>query len=165
MDVKNSEDVGTVVAEIIEIEGKIDIVVNNAGIQKFGEQHQEIPSWKSSPLILWHLAPVIDLAIADDQDIFETNVISVLRVCKTVVPAMAKRKSGLIINIGSIVGEVCAKGILSYCFLNLYSQGTSMERRVRCLESRSALYHRDSLHGMQTLKYQRYAHHYWRCYI
>jgi len=37
---------------------------------------------------------------------FETNTFAILRVAKAVIPEMAKRNQGVIINIGSIVGQV-----------------------------------------------------------
>ena len=43
----------------------------------------------------------------DIKQTFDTNAYSILRVCKAVVPIMAKRRSGTIVNIGSIVGEMC----------------------------------------------------------
>lgn len=42
------------------------------------------------------------------KQIFDTNTFAILRVCKAVVPIMAKRRSGTIVNIGSIVGEMYA---------------------------------------------------------
>ena len=39
------------------------------------------------------------------KEVFNTNTYAILRVCKAVVPIMAKRRSGLIVNIGSVVGE------------------------------------------------------------
>lgn len=42
------------------------------------------------------------------KQIFDINTFAVLRVCKAVVPFMAKRRSGTIVNIGSIVGEMYA---------------------------------------------------------
>lgn len=42
------------------------------------------------------------------KQIFDTNTFAILRVCKVVVPIMAKRHSGTIVNIGSIVGEMWA---------------------------------------------------------
>jgi 1-acylglycerone phosphate reductase len=46
------------------------------------------------------------MPIEDVKQIFETNTFAVLRLCKAVVPIMAKRRSGTIVNIGSIVGEM-----------------------------------------------------------
>lgn len=48
----------------------------------------------------------MDLPIEGVASAFDTNCLSVLRVCKSVVPHMATRKCGLIVNIGSIVGEM-----------------------------------------------------------
>lgn len=45
---------------------------------------------------------------------FDTNTFAILRVCKAVVPFMAKRRSGTIVNIGSIVGEVYAVFLQSF---------------------------------------------------
>jgi NADP-dependent 3-hydroxy acid dehydrogenase YdfG len=39
------------------------------------------------------------------QALFETNVFSVLRVNRAVLPHMAARKQGMLITIGSILGE------------------------------------------------------------
>lgn len=44
---------------------------------------------------------------------FDTNTFAILRVCKAVVPIMAKRRSGTIVNVGSIVGEMYA--VVSFC--------------------------------------------------
>ncbi|KAF8922117.1 oxidoreductase [Mucidula mucida] len=85
LDVTNDEQVNSVAQEIYNAEGKIDIVVNNAG----------------SPAI----GPLIDQTLDSIKHTFDTNTFSVLRVCKAVIPIMAKKRSGLIINTGSIGGE------------------------------------------------------------
>ena len=51
------------------------------------------------------LGPLIDVPMDYVKQTFDTNTISALRVAKAVIPAMAKRRSGVIVNIGSIVGE------------------------------------------------------------
>jgi 1-acylglycerone phosphate reductase len=48
----------------------------------------------------------VEQSINDAKRVFETNVFAILRVCKAVAPIMAKRKSGTIVNVGSIVGEM-----------------------------------------------------------
>ncbi|KAF9040433.1 oxidoreductase [Hymenopellis radicata] len=85
LDVTNDEQVNAVVQEIYRAEGKIDIVVNNAGRPAFG--------------------PLIDQTLDSIKHTYDTNVFSVVRVCKAVIPIMAKKHSGLIINTGSIGGE------------------------------------------------------------
>ena len=46
--------------------------------------------------------PVIDVPVDVVERTYDTNVFSILRMCKAVVPHMAARKSGTIINISSI---------------------------------------------------------------
>ncbi|KAG2364409.1 hypothetical protein BDR07DRAFT_1401623 [Suillus spraguei] len=82
LDVTNDDDVKLVVQSILEEQGKIDIVVNNAGI----------------------------LAMA-----FETNTFSILRVAQAVAPSMVERKQGLIVNIGSVAGNVPTPWNGIYC--------------------------------------------------
>ncbi|PSS29641.1 hypothetical protein PHLCEN_2v2789 [Hermanssonia centrifuga] len=86
LDVCSDENVLSVVATILEQEGKIDVVVNNAGVNCAGT--------------------MVDVPLEVVQKIFDANVYSVLRVSKAVFPHMAARKSGTIVNIGSIVGEI-----------------------------------------------------------
>ncbi|XP_006454042.1 hypothetical protein AGABI2DRAFT_189366 [Agaricus bisporus var. bisporus H97] len=95
LDVTSDQNVQDVVQEILSKEGKIDIVVNNAGAICPG--------------------PLIDNSLDDVRAIFETNTISILRIAKTVIPEMAKRKQGLIVNIGSVVGEVPTPWNGIYC--------------------------------------------------
>ncbi|KAJ7596795.1 oxidoreductase [Mycena floridula] len=85
MDVTNDEDVQRVVSQIAEREGRIDILVNNAGILGIG--------------------PIIDQTLEFAKLVFDSNVFSIIRVSKAVIPVMAKRKSGVVVNIGSVVGE------------------------------------------------------------
>ncbi|KAI0725143.1 oxidoreductase [Fomitopsis betulina] len=86
LDITSDANVNDVVANVIKREGRIDIVINNAGVMCHG--------------------PLLDVPIEGVASAFDTNCLSVLRVCKAVVPHMASRKSGLIVNIGSVVGEI-----------------------------------------------------------
>ncbi|KAG6877878.1 hypothetical protein C0993_002879 [Termitomyces sp. T159_Od127] len=86
LDVNDDAGVASVVKLIFETEGKIDIVVNNAGYISAG--------------------PIIDQSIEEVKTVFDTNTFGILRVAKAVIPLMAKRQSGVIVNIGSIVGEM-----------------------------------------------------------
>ena len=63
-------------------QGRIDILVNNAGILKTGS--------------------VIDATIADWDQVCRINLSGVYYCCKAVLPHMAKRKSGKIINVASV---------------------------------------------------------------
>ena len=50
--------------------------------------------------------PLIDNSMDIIRKTFETNTFAILRVAKAVIPEMAKRNQGVIVNIGSIVGQV-----------------------------------------------------------
>jgi len=88
LDVTSDDSVNSVIKHIIDEEGRLDIVVCNAG--------------------LFHVAPVIDTSIERTKAVFDTNVYSLLRIAKAVVPHMASRRSGLIVSVGSIDGEIPA---------------------------------------------------------
>ncbi|KAF7436574.1 hypothetical protein PC9H_003407 [Pleurotus ostreatus] len=86
LDVTSDDDIQRVVQHIHLAEGKLDVVVNNAGGICVGA--------------------LLDIPLEKVRQTFETNVFAALRVAKAVMPAMAERKSGTIVNIGSIVGEI-----------------------------------------------------------
>ena len=50
--------------------------------------------------------PLVEQSMDAVKQVFDTNTFSILRVCKAVVPIMAKRHRGTIINIGSVMGEM-----------------------------------------------------------
>lgn len=50
--------------------------------------------------------PLVEQSLDNVKGVFDTNTFAILRVCKAVVPIMAKRHSGTIVNIGSVVGEM-----------------------------------------------------------
>jgi len=95
LDVTSDESVRNVLSQVVEREGKIDVVVNNAGVIAPG--------------------PLAEQTMEDIKQTFDTNTFSILRVCKAVVPIMAERRSGTIVNIGSIVGEISTPWNGLYC--------------------------------------------------
>ena len=66
--------------------GRIDILVNNAGI-------------------VGRTVPTVELNISEWHDLFEVNFFSAVDLCSSVIPEMAERKWGRIINISSENGE------------------------------------------------------------
>ncbi|OJA15127.1 hypothetical protein AZE42_11094 [Rhizopogon vesiculosus] len=95
MDVTSDDDVTLTVQSILEEQGKIDIVVNNAGAIAIG--------------------PLLDMTSDQAKRAFDVNTLSILRVAKAVIPSMVERKQGLIINIGSIVGNIPTAWNGLYC--------------------------------------------------
>ena len=86
MDITKEEDINTVVNHIIEREGKIDILINNAGYATQG--------------------PVEQVSIDEARRMFEVNLFGLGMLTQKVLPNMRARKSGKIINISSGAGKV-----------------------------------------------------------
>ncbi|GAA0165170.1 reductase [Lithospermum erythrorhizon] len=82
LDVLSGESVFKVVMNCLEQFGHVDIVVNNAGVQCLG--------------------PLAELPLSAIQKTFDTNVFGSMRLIQAVVPHMAARKKGKIVNIGSV---------------------------------------------------------------
>jgi len=86
LDVSDDMSVELGVGRVLADAGKIDVLVNNAGIMSAG---------------------VTEAFTAEQaKAIFDTNVIGLLRVTRAVLPSMRRNRDGLIINIGSILGRV-----------------------------------------------------------
>jgi NAD(P)-dependent dehydrogenase (short-subunit alcohol dehydrogenase family) len=85
LDVTSEESVEAVVREVMRLEGRVDLLVNNAG---FG------------------VAPAgaEESSIEQARSIFDTNFFGIVRMTRAVVPHMRRQGSGRIINIGSVLG-------------------------------------------------------------
>ena len=51
-------------------------------------------------------APLIDVEMDEIMRIFDTNVFATIRTAKAVIPHMAARKRGTVVNVGSIAGNM-----------------------------------------------------------
>ena len=100
-------DIKEVVDHIIQEDGRLDILVNNAGALAPGASfHASIRShlFRKSDTIIGAL---LDNSLEEVENAFNLNTFSILRVSRAVISHMATRRSGLIINVGSVVGEMC----------------------------------------------------------
>ncbi len=86
MDVDDGESVERAVAMVLERTGRLDAVVNNAGIGYGGA--------------------VEDTSIEEARANLETNFLGAVRVCRAVLPAMRAQGSGTIINVSSVAGQI-----------------------------------------------------------
>jgi short-subunit dehydrogenase len=95
LDVNSEESIEAALNEVVQIEGRIDLVVNNAG---FG------------------VAPAgaEESSIEQTKMIFDTNFFGIVRMTRAVVPYMRKQGEGRIINIGSILGLIPAPYMATY---------------------------------------------------
>jgi len=86
MDVCDDDSVERAVAVVHQKGGKIDVLINNAGLA--------------------YVATVEDMTMEDWRRQFETNFFGVVRVTQAVLPKMRERRSGRIIMISSVSGLV-----------------------------------------------------------
>lgn len=94
MDVDDDVSVGKTVAGVLADSGRIDVLVNNAGIAVTG--------------------PVEELPLADFRRVMETNYFGALRCIQAVFPGMRERRSGYIINVSSIQGRMSVPSYAAY---------------------------------------------------
>ncbi len=86
MDVCDDDSVRRAVEFVLKRAGRIDVVVNNAGVGLAGS--------------------VEDTSVDEARALFETNFFGVLRVCRAVLPTLRAQESGLIVNVSSLGGLV-----------------------------------------------------------
>ena len=94
MDVDSDESVKQGIETIINEHGTIDVLVNNAGIERHGS--------------------IEELPMADFKAIMETNYFGVIRCIKAVLPQMIENKNGCIINVGSVSGKIACTPLSAY---------------------------------------------------
>ena len=86
LDITNEQSITQVVQELIEREGRIDVLINNAGYGYFGA--------------------IEDVPILDAKHQFEVNIFGLVRITQEVLPYMRAQKSGRIVNLASVAGHV-----------------------------------------------------------
>src|SRR5580692_7808968 len=112
MDVEDENSVRKCVDSVLARAGRLDAVVNNAGISIMGS--------------------VEDTSIEEAKAQLETNFFGVLRVCRATLPVLRKQGGGHIVNISSLAG------IIGLPFSGLYSaskfalEGVSESLRMEC---------------------------------
>ncbi len=110
-DVGRRGDIDRLVKQTIEMYGRIDVFINNAGVS-------------------------IGSAIADSDDaamqqIVDVNLLAPARCIQSVLPHMRQRRRGMIINVGSVFGEVGTSGLYSATKFGLRGLNDSLRGRLR----------------------------------
>ncbi len=81
IDVTKQDEIDVAIKTIMENEGKIDVLVNNAGVEYWGS--------------------IENISIQEAQKLFDVNYFGPTRMCQAVLPIMRKQMGGRIIQIGS----------------------------------------------------------------
>jgi NAD(P)-dependent dehydrogenase (short-subunit alcohol dehydrogenase family) len=95
LDITSDDSVNACINTIVQAEGRIDVLVNNAGLGIAGS--------------------IEETSVDEVKTIFETNVFGTLRVIQAVIPIMREQASGYIINVSSI------GGLMGLPFRGIYS--------------------------------------------
>ncbi len=94
MDVDSDTSVKTAIANIQKDAGQIDVLVNNAGVERNGS--------------------IEELPLSEFRAVMETNYFGVIRCIQALVPQMRQRRSGCIINIASVAGQISCSPLAPY---------------------------------------------------
>jgi short-subunit dehydrogenase len=112
-DITQDETRRRAVARTLDAYGSIDILINNAGVGMYQ------PSW--------------EMPLADCRYLMELNFFAPLALTQLVAPHMRQRRSGMIVNVGSIAGKVVLPWLTIYSAtksaLGTLTEGQRMELR------------------------------------
>ncbi len=120
-DVTDDVSVKKLVEDVLAQAGRIDLLVNNAGVGLIGGAEES--------------------SIAQAQAIFDVNVFGVMRMTNAVLPAMRRQKKGRIINMSSLLGLIPSPYNAIYAATKHAIEGysESLDHELRTLGIRVAL--------------------------
>ncbi|RLG40077.1 MAG: short-chain dehydrogenase [Thermoproteota archaeon] len=95
VDVSKAKDVAYLIEKTIERYGRLDVLVNNAGIPSSGT--------------------VLDITEAEWDRVLDVNLKGAFLCSKYAIPEMMKGGGGVIVNVASVLGLVGGKGEAAYC--------------------------------------------------
>jgi short-subunit dehydrogenase len=120
-DVTDDAAVYSLVSTVLSRSGRIDVLVNNAGIGLLGGAEES--------------------SISQVQALFDVNLFGVMRVTNAVLPSMRQRRQGRIINISSVLGLIPAPYSAHYAATKHALEGysESLDHEVRAFNVRVSL--------------------------
>ena len=121
MDVDSDDSVNAATSAVRAQIGRIDVLVNNAGIERAGS--------------------IEGLALADFKAVMETNYFGALRTIQAWLPDMRQRRSGCIINITSVAGRIATSPLAPYSASQFALEALSevLAQEVRSFDVRVAI--------------------------
>ena len=114
LDVNDDKSVKDAINKIVAENGRIDVLVNNAGYGLF--------------------SPIEDVTLDQVKEQFETNFFGVVRVTKEALPIMRKQRKGTIVNVSSGAGRVGVPVYSAYVATKFALEGLSESMRYELKE-------------------------------
>jgi short-subunit dehydrogenase len=113
LDVTDDDSVDSAVREVLDRSGRIDVLVNNAGVGVSGAAEES--------------------SIEQARALFETNLFGSIRTMRAVLPHMREQGSGRIINVSSVLGFMPAPFMALYAATKHAIEGysESLDHEVR----------------------------------
>lgn len=128
-DVTNEASVASLVSTVLANTGRIDVLVNNAGLGMFGGAEES--------------------SVAQVQSLFDVNLFGVMRMTNAVLPSMRRQGEGRIINISSALGFVPAPYSAHYASSKYALEGysESLDHEIRSFNIRVSLIEPGTVQG------------------
>jgi len=113
LDVTQDESVNALVADVVARFGRIDVLVNNAGIGMAGAAEES--------------------SIAQTKDVFDTNLFGTIRMTNAALPHMRAQGGGRVVNVSSVLGLIPAPYMAVYAATKHAVEGysESLDHEVR----------------------------------
>src|SRR5207249_2185107 len=96
LDIVDPASVARIAAYVNDELGRVDVLVNNAGVFLDAMQPESASLFRSDPDVL--------------RRTLEVNLIGHLRMCQTLVPGMKARRYGRVVNVSSMLGQLSDMG-------------------------------------------------------
>lgn len=94
LDVRNADEVREAVAYTVQAFGRLDILVNSAGVQRYGD--------------------AVETSEETWDEVLDTNLKGMYLSCKFAIPEMRKVGGGAIVNVSSVQAFASQKGVVAY---------------------------------------------------
>lgn len=85
LDVTDARSVAAMVASVLSLYGRIDVLVNNAGVESS--------------------QPFLDISVDEFERVMRVNTTGVWNCCQAIIPVMQKQNKGAIVNMSSVAGQ------------------------------------------------------------
>ena len=111
IDVSRREEIDRMIATTVEAYGRVDVLINNAGINAGST-----------------IATTSDETM---QRVVDVNLLAPARCIHAVLPQMRRQGSGVIVNVGSVAGEVATTGLYAATKFGLRGLSDAVRRELR----------------------------------